>query len=772
MTHCLQNTIENLPAYGIADRVNELLKQSSRLVITAPPGAGKSTLLPITISKQYRHIILLEPRRIAARQVAERMAELLSEDVGETVGYRIRFESRVSSRTRIEVVTEGILTRMLIDDPTLDGIDAVIFDEYHERSIHSDVALALTCEAQRLLRDDLRIVLMSATIDATTICQALDAPLIQSEGRMYDVDIRYCGEDNRPIWEQTAHIVRQAHREQEGDILVFLPGQSEILRTAELLEGALGDTAIYPLYGQLSIEEQRRAILPDGSGRRRVVLATNIAETSLTIEGVRVVVDSGLCRTLVYDQRSGLSHLETVRISRDMATQRSGRAGRLAPGTCYRLWTYATETRMRENRLPEIQEADLTSMVLDIAAWQGSISAQQIVALPWITPPPAAKVQQAIELIAELGALDEEGKLSRHGRALSALPCHPRIANMLLYADTDEQKAIACEVAAELEDGTRNRRIADAYRHLIHTLSPATQPTPYERGRYIALAYPERIMRQGNGWIAVAAMDAKTGTIHQSAPVHIEELSCLMHTHRSIRWDSKQGCVVAETQRRIAGTVIDSRPIADITTAEVTRLIAAEAPKQGLSLFDFSDAVTNLQQRIATAGVWHSELALPDVSTDVILRQAHEWLPLYIGNARSINELKKIDLCAVVWGMLSYEQQCAVDRIAPSHITVPTGSRIRIEYRVGSDLPVLRVRLQECFGMTDTPRIDDGRQAVLMELLSPGYKPVQLTQDLHSFWTGTYYEVRKELRRRYPKHYWPDNPLEAEPTRTTKRPNY
>ena len=831
----------DLPVMEIAGAVNEALAGSPRLVVTAPPGAGKSTVLPLTILEgtpgaktPYLHpggkILVLEPRRIAARQIAERMAALLGEPVGRTVGYRIRFESRVSAATRIEVLTEGILTRMLVDDPALEGVGVVIFDEFHERSLQSDVALALTREAQSLLRPDLRILLMSATIDTEVLCRELDAPLIESAGRMFPVEIQHTPEEATAenVAERVAHWVRVALREHDGDVLAFLPGEGEIRRCAELLDGI--DVSLYPLYGLLPPEQQRAAIAPSPKGNRKVVLATPIAETSLTIEGVRVVVDGGFCRRLVFDPQNALSRLETVRISRDMADQRSGRAGRVAPGVCYRLWSPATQARMAATRVPEILEADLAGTALDAAAWGES----QLAALPWLTPPPAAHVAQATQLLGLLGALDEAGHITPHGRALAALPCHPRIAQMLLAAGAE--KELAAEIAALLEErdplaalegdaslttrldalrraGPSGRwgriaQMAEQYRALaeqseIRRSASAndgknTARNDYmEVGRLLAAAYPERVAKalpEGRGhfqlatgeraavapedalsaceWLAVASLSVRPGgegRIFLAAPVDPEDLPELIRTRDRVVWDSKAGAATARRERRIGSLLVDAKPLSEGVRELLTQAICEAAQKDGTAMLDFSDEVGNLQRRVAAVAAWHPELELPDLSTEAVLKSAPDWLPPFVGRATTVAELKKIDLCAALWTLLDYTQQQAVERLAPSHIAVPTGSRIRVEYRQGAEAPILRVRLQECFGLLDTPRVDDGRRPVLMELLSPGYKPVQLTADLRSFWSGTYFEVRKELRRRYPKHAWPDNPLEAEAVRGVKR---
>ena len=889
----------SLPASLIADDVNSALQTHHSHVITAPPGAGKSTLLPLTILSSLgegEKILMLEPRRLAARQIAERMAQILGETVGETVGYRVRFESKVSKRTRIEVLTEGILTRMLVDDATLDGVSIVIFDEFHERSINSDLALALTRQAQEIIRPDLKIVIMSATIDACGICAALKAPLIESEGRMFPVELHYADEDTDPrdIAAVAASTTIEAYKKHEGDILVFLPGQAEIERCFELLSnsqhlnpstsqpitttpsqhlntsgGALVSSApttsqpittttphhltIHPLYGNLSPENQHRAIAPSAPGERKIVIATPIAETSITIEGVRVVIDSGLCRQVVFDARTGLSHLQTVRISMDMATQRMGRAGRVAEGVCYRLWTKASEHLMAEQRKPEIEEADLAPMVLDTAAF-GENDAE---ALPWLTMPPRAGVFKAKELLMSLGAIDENGNITPIGKRMAALPCHPRIARMILattnlttstpqgvhLSQVHQQHlttstshhnttSLACDIAALLEEkdplsetgGTdltlrlfalcaarrkgqmgrwqRIAKIAAEYRRMAHTDEDNRDPAPTEVGLLVAHAYPERIARSTNSigsyrlasganvqldatdqqsahsWLAIASLHSApgaTGRVFLAAPLDPEDLNAeFVKEVDNISWDTKQGCVVMQREQRIGKLMLSEKPIHDADKEQVKSIVCEAMKKDGLTMMAWSEkAVEQVQRRVAQVAAWHPELALPDVSTEHLLSTAADWLPFYLeegGRVKSsVQELRKLNLAEIIWNLLPYEAQQEVDRLAPTHIEVPTGSRIRIDYRTGAEAPVLSVRLQECFGMERTPCVDDGKRPVLMELLSPGFKPVQLTQDLASFWQGTYFEVRKELRRRYPKHYWPENPLEAEAVRGVKR---
>ena len=814
-------TPDRLPAAEVAEEINDSLKHNPLLVVTAPPGAGKSTLLPITILNGLGcsgKVLLLEPRRVAARQIAERIAYLIGEQPGQTVGYRMRFESKVSDNTKIEVLTEGILTRMLANDPTLDGVSAVIFDEFHERSLVSDLALALTRESFRMIRPDLRIIIMSATIDAVSICKSLGAPLVESKGRMFPVETIHSARDTdeASCAEDVARMILQAHSRHKGDILGFLPGEGEIRKCAQMLGSSLADTEVMPLYGLLAPADQKRAIAPLDNGKRKVVLATPIAETSITIEGVRTVVDSGLCRRMKYDPQSGLNRLETVRISLDMARQRTGRAGRTAPGTCYRLWTPGTESRMPDSRIPEILDADLCSTVLDIAAWGG----ERPESLQWITPPPKDHLMSARNILEEIGALSPGG-ITRHGRSLAALPCHPRISHILLKAEGHKDKALAADIAAILEEkdplagmengidmslrveGLRRARsrnggerqwarvirISEQYRKLLQVSVDDSPVDPYEVGRLVAAAYPERIAQsRGYGrfllsggelakvdisdqlaasdYLAVASMNSREGSegrIFLAAVLNPEDVET---TDREVLgWDQKAGRVQAATERRIGRIVIDTKPLTHIKDEDVIKVLCESAPKYGLTMFDFQDRVQNLQRRVAAVSAWHPEMDLPDLSTDSVLAKASEWLPVYAGKASTVNELRKIDMETVIWNMLTYEQQQAVERIAPSHIEVPTGSKIRVEYRQGADAPVLRVRLQECFGLLDTPRVDNGKRPVLMELLSPGFKPVQLTSDLKSFWSGTYFEVRKELRMRYPKHSWPENPLEAQPIR-------
>lgn len=835
MTMPTMNIIEKyrqLPAAAIAEELNSELNQHHAAVVVAPPGAGKSTLLPLTMLSRgtQGRIVMLEPRRLAARQVALRMAQMLGEEVGQTVGYQIRFEKKISSKTRIEVVTEGILTRRLAEDPTLEGVGCVIFDEFHERSLQSDLAFCLTQETRSILRPELDIVVMSATIDATAICQALGAHEVSCQGRMYPVETVLSKDDILPseIAETVAATVSRAHRELEGDILVFLPGQADIVRCAELLGNSLGATHVCELYGNLPPQQQYEAISPSAPGERKVVLATPIAETSLTIEGIRIVVDCGYYRKLVFDSTNDLSHLETVRISMDMARQRAGRAGRVAAGTCFRLWTHATQQRMDEQRQPEIVDADLVPMVLDVAAFGET----DVESLPWLTPPPKCNVARAGNELRALHAISAEGQITPLGRKMAAMPCHPRISRMILQARNAQEKSLACDIAAILEEkdvmaqesnacsdlllrvsalqDARRRNalgrwkrvgnIAEEYDRMVGIRPSNTYVAREDIGALVAAAYPERIAkaqdhngnyRMANGgevvldaadpltsfsWLAIATLHAGNGgrgRAFLAAPVSSQSLEDYATWWDNITWIAHQGGVIAQKEMRIGTLVVRTKPLDNVPKEQLKGIICEAAKKEGKSMLSWTDKTAALQERVALVAQWHPELGLPDLSADAVLKQPERWLPFYLEKdgrvITTISEMRKIDMESVLWNMLSYEQQQKVSRMAPTYIMVPSGSKIQLRYRKGSEVPVLSVRLQECFGLTATPRVNDGKVPVLMELLSPGFKPVQLTADLQSFWQDTYFEVRKELRRRYPKHYWPDNPLEAVAQRGVKR---
>lgn len=817
----------NLPVRDIIDEVKNHLHQKNTLIVNAPPGAGKSTLLPLALLEEPwlagQKILMLEPRRLAAKSIANRMADLLEEKIGETVGYRIRFENRVSTHTKIEVVTEGILTRMIHSDNSLEGVGMVIFDEFHERSIHADVAMALCREAQQVLRPDLRIMVMSATLDMPQLSALLQAPVSQSMGKQYPVEIKYTGElDEMMMPEMTARVIVKAVREHEGDVLVFFPGQGEIKKCEEILRRELRDFAIHPLYGQLSPSQQHSAILPNKQGKRKVVLATSIAETSLTIEGIKIVVDTGFGRTSKFDPNSGLSRLETVQISKDSADQRAGRAGRLSAGVCYRMWSKATHERLTEHRSPEILEADLASLVLDMAQW-GIVDIQQ---LTWLTPPPKGALSQASDTLHQLNALDK-GRITAHGKQIHELPCHPRIAHMLLMAKENNTLALATDLAAIIEEKDplpreagidinlrvealrRYRRdegkgksfgkiekIAASYRSLLEIEEENEKFDPFETGVLLAQAYPERIAyaRPGNNaqfqlsngklaqaghrddlahepWLAIAHVDARQGMgkIFMAAPLNPRDLAPLVKEVETITWDTYKGGLIATKDLRIGSIVLQSKPLPDPDESHLIKAICDVIKKEGEQLLNFDEETTAWQNRVLSLRKWRPGEGWPDVSTQALILSSEEWLSPYLNNIKRPDDLKKLKLATILHNSLDYDKQQALDKLAPQKIKVPSDSLIALEYLPNGAQPILAVRLQEVFGMSDTPLINEGKTALVMHLLSPGYKPVQITSDLRSFWNNTYFEVKKDLKRRYPKHAWPEDPWTAEAVRGVKR---
>ncbi|MFA8435550.1 MAG: ATP-dependent helicase HrpB [Marinifilaceae bacterium] len=817
----------DLPVKEIITETCNYFQKENTLIVSAPPGAGKSTLLPLAFLNapwlQGQKILMLEPRRLAAKTIATRMASLLGEEVGQTIGYRIRFENRSSNDTRIEVLTEGILTRMLQTDNALEGIGLVIFDEFHERSIHADVALALSRETQQVLRPDLRIMLMSATLDMQQLSSILKAPVVESKGRQYPVQIIHTDDrDEKLLPEMAARTIIKAVNEQEGDTLVFLPGEREIRRCEELLKSNLPDFSIHPLYGMLPGNQQNSAILPNRNGKRKVVLATSIAETSLTIEGIQTVVDTGYGRTSRFDQGTGLSRLETIEISIDSANQRAGRAGRLGPGTCYRMWTKATHSRMKEHRVPEIMEADLTSLVLDMAQW-GITDVQQ---LTWLTPPPKGALVQATETLHQLEALTDN-RITKHGHKIQKLPCHPRIAHMLLMAQEEDLLPLATDLAAILEErdplpkesgidinlriealrrhrkGERTlkplhriEKVAASYRKLFNVSSNNNQVDPYETGLLLVHAYPERIAssRPGNNaqfqlangrlamaghkddlahesWLAIAHIDARDGMgkIFLASPLNPKDLAPMVKEREIIEWDSRKGGVIASKELRIGSIIIQAKPLPNPDEEEIELAISKAIAKEGNNLLDFNKEVTQWQNRVLSLRKWRPEENWPDVSTPELLKSNRKWLGPYLNQIRKPEDLKRIDLVEVLHHHLEWEKQSELDRLAPTRLEVPSGSKIKLQYQDNGAAPVLAVRIQEVFGLAETPLVNNGRTAVLLHLLSPASRPIQITSDLKSFWESTYFDVKKELRIRYAKHYWPDNPWTAEAIRGVKR---
>lgn len=820
----------DLPVTEIIPEVRKNLEQQNTLIVNAPPGAGKSTLLPLALYEEAwlkgQKILMLEPRRLAARSIASRMTFLLEEEVGQTVGYRIRFENRTSRQTKIEVLTEGILTRMIHSDNALEGVGLVIFDEFHERSIHADVALALCREAQQVLRPDLRIMVMSATLDMPQLKAMLNAPSAESKGKQYPVEVIYTGEqDVMMLPEMTARTVLKAVRDHEGDALVFLPGEGEIKKCEEMLKRELTEFAIHPLYGQLPQNQQQAAIMPNRQGRRKVVLATSIAETSLTIEGIRIVVDSGYGRTSRFDPRSGLSRLETVQISKDSADQRAGRAGRLSPGVCYRMWSRATHERLADHRTPEILEADLASLVLDMAQW----GVVDVASLTWLTPPPKGALAQASETLHQLDAL-KNGRITEHGKKIHKLPCHPRIAHMLLMAEEEEKLEVATDVAALLEERDplprelgidinlriealrrfrsnegqgkqfgRIEKIAGAYRRLFG-IEPENDPfDPFETGVLLAYAYPERIAhaRPGNNaqfqlsngkyamaghkddlahepWLAIANLDARDGMgkIFMAAPLNPKDLAPLVKTQEVITWDTRRGGLIATKDMRIGSIVLQSKPLPAPDEKHLGKAISEAIKKEGENLLNWDEEATQLQNRVLSLRKWRPRDGWPDVSISTLLTTNEEWLGPYLQHAKKPEDLKRIHLAEVLQHHLEWEKQKALEQLAPLAMEVPSGSKIKLKYFPDGEPPVLSVRLQEVFGLAETPAVNEGRNPVIMHLLSPGYKPVQVTSDLKSFWSNAYFEVKKDLKRRYPKHSWPDDPWTAEAVRGVKKRNF
>lgn len=813
----------DLPIVSVIPEVIHRLEEENTLILHAPPGAGKSTLLPLALLESTflkgKKILMLEPRRLASKSIAGRMAELLQEQMGETVGFRIRFENQISNATRIEVLTEGVLTRKMIQDNALEEVGLVIFDEFHERNIHAELAMALCREIQTILRPDLRILVMSATLDIPHLAKLLNAKTVSSEGKLYPVNTLYTEDYDLSLMpEYVSKAVVHAAGHHSGDILVFLPGQGEIKKTEELLRKKLPAFSIHPLYGQLSFMAQKQAILPNKSGKRKVVLSTSIAETSLTIEGISIVIDSGYRRISQYNPKSGLSKLVTMRVTQDAADQRSGRAGRLGPGICYRLWSKSTQMNLSPFRTPEILEADLSPLVLDLLSWGIS----DFYSLLWITSPPSGAISQALELLEQIDAI-ENGKITPHGRSLHRIPAHPRIAHMLLKSKEKGNLALATDLAALLEERDpleskvgvdinlrietlrRNRRenmlqkgfnkiekVARQYRKLFQIPADNDPFDPYEAGVLIAMAYPERIAHAKPGnqarfqmssgkmalmdhrddlahepWLAISHVDAREdlGKIFLAAPVNPKDLMFMLKERRLVSWDLKSGALVAEKRLSIGGIVLKSEPIRDFDPKERKVAILKAVETNGEQLLDFSEESIQLINRVNSLKMWNRKESWPDFDLKSLLLRSEEWLAPYIEKVSTKEELKKLDLKSILFHYLDYEQQQALDKLAPEKLTVPSGSHIKIKYRKDGEAPILSVRLQEVFGLMESPRINNDRTALLLHLLSPGFKPVQITSDLKSFWNNTYQEVKKELKGRYPKHAWPENPLEAIPQR-------
>lgn len=821
--------------YPVLDILSEL-KHSLRLqnivILQAPPGAGKSTVLPLELMNEPwldgKKIIMLEPRRLAVRSVAQRMSGTMGEEIGTSVGYRVRFENKVSNKTRIEVVTEGILTRMIQSDNALEEVGMIIFDEFHERNLHADLALALSLNVQHLLRNDLKILIMSATLDTIDLSAKLGhVPVIVSQGKQYPVEIMYNQVDDKNSYLHVivAKAIRKALQEQTGDMLVFLPGVFEIKKTIETLEEANVGAAVCPLYGDLPFDKQQEAIALDRNGRRKIVLATSIAETSLTIEGITTVIDSGYSRTPRFDPRSGLTRLETVRVTKDAADQRAGRAGRLGPGVCYRLWTIGIHAGLIPNRSPEITEADLAPLTLELAQW----GIKDVNELTWITQPPAGSLKQASELLEQLEALDEN-RITAKGKEMAVLPTHPRFAHMLIEAKQKGLESLAADVAAVLEErdplpkeegadlslrvqvlrkwregnkvnGSSNvferiERISKNWRRLFNIPVDNTVVPDDMIGFLIAAAYPERIALQwephsekyklANGrfaklpphdpltrekWLAVAHLDAGKGEgkIFLAASVHEEDLLALSREQEVIKWDDERNMLVASLNTRVGNLVLKSKPVMPIPEDKRKIVLCDTIRDKGLTFLGWSEDHDQWRYRLASLQIWRKEGGWPDVSEKRMLETLEDWLWPFIGTANKLSDFQRLELKSILASLIPWDKQSSLEELAPSHMQVPSGSYIKLKYFEDGSDPVMEVRLQEVFGWFETPTINGGRTKIKMHLLSPGYRPVQVTQDLQNFWKSTYAEVRKELRARYPKHSWPEDPFVAEAVRGVKK---
>ena len=820
-----------LPIDSVLGELRQRMREGSNAVLEAPPGAGKTTRVPLALLGEdwvrERRILMLEPRRIAARAAARRMAQTLGEAAGETVGYRVRMDSRVGPTTKIEVVTDGIFARRIQHDPALEDVACVLFDEFHERGLESDMGLALALDAQANLRPDLRLLAMSATLDGVAVAKIMDnAPVVRAEGRMFAVGIEWqTRPDMRDLADAMARTIRQALARDAGDVLAFLPGVAEIRRVADRL-GDLGPGIdVLPLYGDLAAEAQDRAIQPAIAGRRKIVLATAIAETSLTIDGVGIVVDSGFKRAPRFDPRSGMSRLETVRVSQASAEQRRGRAGRVGPGMCWRLWGEAEHRQLALFDRPEIAEADLAPLALELAAW--GIGDPATLAL--LDPPPAAAFQQARALLVELGALDAEARITAHGRKMAELAAHPRLAHMMLAAKRQGAGALAAELAALVEErdilrGCRESdlrvrleilgrdrdtrlpagasldkgaiaRVREAARVWRKRLGVAND-TGGNPGAVLAYAYPDRIGKRRGGtasgyllangrgaafaapesiaaedWIVAADLDgtAREARIFSALPTTKAEIENQFAerivSERVVAWNPREQAVSALARRRLGAIVLDERPAKDASQAELQAAMLEGVREMGLASLPWTKACESLRERVAFLRRVEGE-AWPDLGDAALMASLGDWLGPFLGTATRASHLAALDLFEALQSALDWPMRKKLDAHAPTHWEVPTGNRLALDY--SGEAPVLAVRLQEMFGCRDTPRVANGKIAVLLHLLSPARRPVQVTKDLAGFWAGTYKDVKRDLKGQYPKHVWPDDPLAAAPTARAK----
>ncbi|AFP29028.1 ATP-dependent helicase HrpB [Marinobacter sp. BSs20148] len=824
-----------LPIEHILPQLKQTLETNTTALLQAPPGAGKTTRVPLALLdapwRQGRRILMLEPRRLAARSAARYMAGQMGEQAGQTVGYRTRLDTRVSAATVIEVVTEGILTRLIQSDPLLEDYAAVLFDEFHERSLQADLGLALVRESQQVLREDLRVLVMSATLDTAPIARLLgDVPVLSSEGRAFPVEVLYrpaASAQRQPrVVDQVTAVVLEALAQQPGSVLVFLPGAGEIRRVAQALAGQVAsDVVIAPLFGSLQAAEQDRAIAPAAEGSRKVVLATAIAETSLTIEGVRVVVDSGQQRRAVFDPGSGMTRLVTGRVSKASAEQRKGRAGRTQSGVCYRLWSESEQYGLADFTPPEIREADLAPLVLELAQW-GARSPDQ---LQWVEPPPAAHWQQAVELLQLLDMLGEDCAITGHGKAARALGVHPRLAHMVLLGRSLGQGSLASELAALLEDRDllgpgagadmhqrvrvlrgharvdpariqavrkQARRLEPATPSAKHASAPASTAT--EVGRLLALAYPDRIARRRPGdapryqlsngkgallrdddalarydWLVAADLDGKAreAQIYLAAPVDLASLESDLAAHIQQRdeaeWDDRRGTVVARQVRRLGALLLAEKPLAKPPAELMQQGLLTAVRRKGLDSLPWTAGARQWQARVGLLAR-HFPEDWPDVSDTALMNSLEDWLAPYLMGLSRWAELQKLNVHGALNGLLDYAQQQRLNELAPTALTIPTGSLVTLDYAAENG-PVLAAKLQALFGWTRTPTVAGGQVPVLIHLLSPAQRPLAVTADLASFWANVYPQVRKDTRGRYPKHPWPEDPLTAVAQQGVKR---
>lgn len=810
--------MSSLPVSAVLDELLAALQSAPQVLLHAPTGAGKSTWLPLQILAKAGlpgRIIMLEPRRLAAKNVAYRLAQQLGEEPGQTVGYRMRAESKSGPQTRLEVVTEGILTRMLQQDAELQGVSLVILDEFHERSLQADLALALLLDVQQGLRDDLKLLIMSATLDNARLSQLLpEAPVVVSEGRSFPVERLYQPlASHQRLEDGVAAAVKRLLAEQPGSLLLFLPGVAEINRVLERLSGEVAsDTDLCPLYGALPLAQQQKAIQPAAPGRRKVVLATNIAETSLTIEGIRLVVDSGLERVARYDVRNGLTRLATQRISQASMVQRAGRAGRLEPGLCWHLFAKEQAERAAEHAEPDILQSDLTGFWLELLQWGCHDPAQ----LTWLDAPPAAALAAARALLRRLGATDDGDKLTAPGRQMAALGCEPRLAAMLVAGATlsADGLATAALLAALLEEPPRGgqmdigywlsrpqanwrQRAAQLAKRLPqragqvdvelapHLLASAFADRIAQRrgqdGRYLLANGMGAAMNQDEAlsrapWLIAPSLlqghNSPDARILLALPVDIEALAAQLPTmvmqRTAVEWDEEKGTLRAWKRQQIGRLTLRAQPLAKPADEELQQALLDWVRAQGLAVLNWEGAAEQLRVRLQCAQAWLPEAEWPAMDEEPLLAALDQWLLPSLNGVRDLRGLKQVNLAEALSRLLDWQQKQRLDNALPTHYTVPTGSRLPIRYEAGKP-PALAVRLQEMFGEQRSPMLAEGRIPVVLELLSPAHRPLQITGDLAAFWQGAYREVQKEMKGRYPKHVWPDDPATAVPTRRTKK---